>query len=214
MSDLQQIYETFFAAHSELVPMRRTIENAVQTLRETALAGNKILLCGNGGSNADCEHIAGELLKSFVLPRKVEPYFRALLENAYGGEGKDIADNLQRGVKCIPLTSFSAFHTAFGNDCDSKYSFAQLVNVLGDKGDALIAVSTSGNSKNVLLAAEVARVVGLKVIGFTGKGGGRLAEYCDVLLEAPSNETYRVQEYHECLYHLICLALESELYYE
>lgn len=214
MNNSQQIYEKFFASHPELVPMSHTVEDCVRMLKEMALADKKLLLCGNGGSNADCEHIAGELLKSFILPRRIEPSLGAQLEGEYGSEGKDIAANLQRGVKCVPLTSFSAFHTAFANDCDGKYAFAQLVNVLGERGDVLIAISTSGNSKNVLLAAKVARILGLKVIGFTGENGGRLAEYCDILLNVPVNETYRVQEYHECLYHLICLALESELYHE
>lgn len=211
---LQEIYERFFSTHVDLVPLRENIEECVRLLKDVALENKKILLCGNGGSNADCEHIAGELLKSFILPRKINGSLYIKLHDAYGDEGEKIANNLQRGVKCIPLTSFPAFQTAFANDCDGKYAFAQLVNVLGEQGDALIAISTSGNSENVLFAAKVARILNMKVVAFTGKKGGRLADYCDILLNAPTDDTYRVQEYHECLYHLLCMAIESELFYE
>ncbi len=207
-----EIYERFFSEHTDLLPIRHKIEASVRLLKETALAGNKLLLCGNGGSHADCEHIAGELLKSFLLPRKIKPDLSAALEKAYGKEGAEIAARLQQGVPCIPLTSFPALHSAFANDCDAAYVFAQLVNVLGREGDVLIAISTSGNSKNVLLAAKVARVLGMKVIGFTGEKGGALYDLCDVVLNAPTEQTYRVQEYHECIYHLLCMALERELF--
>ena len=173
---------------------------------------NKILLCGNGGSTADCEHIAGEFLKSFVLKREISDELRGKLNANFGQEGAFIADNLQRGIKAIPLTSFCAYNTAFLNDCNDKILFAQLVNSLGIAGDVLIAISTSGNSANVVYATKLAKVLGLKVIAMTGEKGGKLKELADITLNVPSNETYRIQEYHLPIYHLICLCVESELF--
>lgn len=175
---------------------------------------NKILVCGNGGSAADSEHIAGELLKSFCLKRKISTELKTKLLDAYHEEGETISNNLQRGIKCIPLTSFAAYNTAFANDCDGNFVFAQLVNALAFKDDCLIAISTSGNSKNVVYASKLAKVMGLKVVALTGSNGGKLKELADVLFNVPSNITYEIQEYHLPIYHLICLCVESELFEE
>lgn len=201
----------FFEKHEDLEYLRIPVVNAIDLLVETD-RNNKILVCGNGGSAADSEHIAGELLKAFMLKRKVSSEFRDKLKELYGEEGGYIADNLQQGVKCIPLTSFTAFNTAFLNDCEPDMLFAQLVNALGVKEDVLIAISTSGNSKNVVFAAKVAKAMGLKVIAMTGESGGILKNYSDVLLNVPSHIVYNIQEYHLALYHLICMCVESELF--
>ena len=206
-----ELMNDFFKRHDELGYLADSMRSAVEILIECAKS-NKILVCGNGGSAADSEHIAGELLKSFVKKRPISDETRGKLTSLWGEEGDFIADNMQEGVKCIPLTSFCAFNTAFLNDCNEKLMFAQLVNVLGDSGDVLIAISTSGNSKNVCYAVQVAKAKGVKVIALTGESGGRLKDMADVLLNAPSKETYRIQEYHLPFYHLLCLCIESELF--
>lgn len=208
----EKIIKEFFDEKKELECIRESITQSVNALVECIKSGKKILVCGNGGSGADSEHIAGELLKSFVLKRRTPKELREKLVNAYGEEGTLIADSIQGGIKCIPLTSFCAFNTAYLNDCNEKMLFAQQVNALGDEGDILIGISTSGNSKNVCYAAELARVKGLKVIAMTGAEGGKLRQISDLLINAPENIVYKVQEKHLQIYHLLCLALESEIF--
>ena len=202
----------FFSERPDQLYLKPQIEKAIEVLTTCVRNGKKILTCGNGGSAADSEHIAGELLKSFVLKRRVPDELREKLEDKYGEDGSLIADNIQGGIKCIPLTSFCAYNTAFLNDCNDKMLFAQLVNSLGDEGDVLIGISTSGNSKNVCYAAQLAKIKGLSVISLTGQGGGNLRKYTDVLLNVPSNVVYTIQEYHLPIYHLLCLCLESEIF--
>ena len=201
----------FFSRHKDCEYLLDNMKKAVEILVESTQL-NKILVCGNGGSAADSEHIAGELLKSFVKKRPITDENRKKLTDLWGEDGTFLADNMQEGVKCIPLTSFCAYNTAFLNDCNEKLMFAQLVNVLGVEGDVMIAISTSGNSKNVVYAVQVAKARGMKIIALTGESGGKLKDMADVLLNAPSTETYRIQEYHLPFYHLLCLCLESELF--
>lgn len=208
----KQYINGFFEEKKELEYLREPITQAIEVLADCARRNQKILTCGNGGSAADSEHIAGELLKSFVLKRKIDDTLRNKLIDAYGEDGVLIADNIQGGIKCIPLTSFCAFNTAFLNDCNEKLLYAQGVNALGDAGDVLIGISTSGNSKNVNFAAQLARVKGMKVIALTGESGGKLKENSDVLINAPSNIVYKIQEFHLQIYHLLCLAVESEIF--
>ena len=198
--------------YPELAIIEQSVRNAVEMIVNCYENGGKVLICGNGGSAADSEHIAGELLKSFMNKRPITPELRASLKKEFGEEGDFIADNLQRGIRAIPLTSFCAFNTAFLNDCNEKLMFAQLVNALGLKGDILLAISTSGNSKNVCYAAQVARALGMKIISLTGSGGGKLKDLSDVLLNVPSTVVYEIQELHLPVYHLLCLALENELF--
>lgn len=205
----QNYINNFFKEKKELEYLKDAVVEAVGMLTDCAKA-HKILACGNGGSAADCEHIAGELLKSFMLKREIPLDIKDKLIETYGEDGQIIAENIQGGIKCIPLTSFCAYNTAYLNDCNEKLLFAQQVNALGDEGDVLIAISTSGNSKNVCYACQLAKVKGLKIIALTGSSGGRLKEFADVLLNAPSDVVYKIQEYHIQLYHLLCLALESE----
>lgn len=178
------------------------VEAAFGVFYEAFASGHKMLLCGNGGSASDAEHWAGELLKGFVHKRPLPPKM---------GEGlpPEVAKNLQWTLPAIPLTGFPALTTAFGNDVNPDFSFAQLVYGLGQKGDVLVAMSTSGNSKNVCHAATVAHHRGMKVVALTGQGGGALQALADVCIAVPEKETYRVQEYHLPVYHCLCLMLED-----
>lgn len=204
---------SFFKKHPELEYLNDEFVKTIE-LFTNLKTENKILVCGNGGSAADSEHIAGELLKSFCLKRQINTELKNKLTKTYPEEGEIISNNLQQGVKCIPLTSFTAYNTAFANDCDGNFVFAQLVNALGIEGDCLIAISTSGNSKNVVYAAKLAKVMGLKVVALTGSKGGKLKDIADVLFNVPSDVTFEIQEYHLPIYHLICLCVESELFEE
>ena len=170
---------------------------AVEAICRAHLASGKILLCGNGGSAADCEHISGELLKGFLLPRPAEDGY---------------PDALQRGLCAIPLTSMSAALSAFANDCDPTLVFAQLTYAMGRPGDVFVGLSTSGNSKNVVEAAKVAKKAGLVTIALTGESGGALLEICDIAIRVPAKETYLVQEYHLPVYHAICAEVEERLF--
>lgn len=204
--------ENFFLDKPSETELKSSVENAVRMLTYCIKSGKKILVCGNGGSAADSEHIAGELLKSFTLKRPTSDQVRTELINQFGEDGRLIADNIQGGIKCIPLTSFCAFNTAFLNDCNEKMLFAQLVNALGDEGDVLISISTSGNSKNVCYATQMAKIKKMKVISLTGKDGGKLRSLSDVLLNVNSNIVYKIQELHLPIYHLLCLCLENEIF--
>lgn len=202
----------FFNENPKHLYLKGAVVRAVEILANCSKNGKKILVCGNGGSAADSEHIAGELLKSFNLKRPISDTLRNNLKREYGEDGSYIADNIQCGIKCIPLTSFCAYNTAFLNDCGDKMLFAQLVNALGEEGDVLIGISTSGNSKNVCYAAQLAKVKGLTVISLTGQSGGKLKTLSDITLNVSSNIVYKIQEIHLPLYHLLCLCLESELF--
>lgn len=207
------IKKDFFERHTDLIYLDEQITKSIELIVDLKKE-NKILLCGNGGSAADCEHIAGELLKSFELKRKLSDKMYKKLKDSYGEEGTFIADNLQQAVKAIPLTSFCAYNTAFLNDCNEKMMFAQLVNALGIKDDILISISTSGNSKNVVYASMLAKIMGIKVIALTGETGGKLKDIADITINVPSKRVYRIQEYHLPIYHLLCLCVESELFEE
>lgn len=184
---------------------RRDMEKAVELICAMYHREGKLLLCGNGGSAADCEHISGELLKGFLLMRKPLP-------EEIEGLRPEIAQGLQRGVQAIPLTSLSALSTAFGNDVAPENTFAQAVFALGSRGDVFLGISTSGNAENVCRAAEVARKRGLPSIALTGEGGGRLAPLCDVAIRVPAKETYQIQEYHLPVYHALCAQVEEDLF--
>jgi D-sedoheptulose 7-phosphate isomerase len=181
------------------------ITAAYEVLKKTFAAGGKLLLCGNGGSAADSDHIAGELLKGFGHARTLPKADAKKL-------GGDLAKNLQGALPAIPLPQLTALVSAFGNDCDPKYVYAQLTWGLGRKGDALLAITTSGNSANVLHAADAAKARGMKVIGLTGTTGGKLLEKCDVCIRVPEKETFKIQEFHLPVYHCLCLMLEEEFF--
>ncbi|MDR1438007.1 MAG: SIS domain-containing protein [Puniceicoccales bacterium] len=163
----------------------------------------KLLLCGNGGSAADGEHMAAELLKSFRMDRPVE---------SPNGLSAEIARELEGALPAIPLSAFSAFHTAFANDRCGDFSFAQQVFALARKNDVLFCISTSGNSKNLLHASKTAQAMGARVIGLTGLSGGRLKSHCDICICVPESVTHRVQELHLPIYHALCAMIESHMF--
>jgi Phosphoheptose isomerase len=192
-------------AHPTLEVCAGDIEGTYEVLRHCFAAGGKVLVCGNGGSAADAEHWAGELLKGFVARRPLTGEERT-------GLNPKLSDRLQGALPMIPLTGFLSYRTAFANDVDAELVFAQLVWALGRPGDVLAALSTSGDSANVCLAAEAARARQMKVVALTGLGGGKLASLADVGIRVPARDTYLVQEYHLPIYHRLSLMLEDEFF--
>ncbi len=188
-----------------LAPCAADIERAYLLLRDVFAAGGKVLMCGNGGSAADAEHWAGELLKGFARARPLPEAARGVLTVS-------LATALQDALPAIPLTGFLSFRTAFANDVEPDLVFAQLVWALGRPGDALVALSTSGTSANVCRAAEAARARGMQVLALTGQDGGSLAELADVCVQVPARQTHLVQEYHLPVYHCLSLMLEDEFF--
>ena len=186
---------------------RDSIQQATDLLIQSFQQGNKLLLCGNGGSAADCEHIAGELIKRFSAPRPLPSELSGLL-------GAELAQNLHGGLPALSLPSMIGFHTAFANDDDPAYAFAQQVIAFGKTGDVLLAISTSGNSQNLIHAVHTAKALGLKTIALTGESGGKLAPLCDLAILAPASDTPRVQELHLPIYHSICTVVENTLFPE
>lgn len=171
-----------------------------------------MLIAGNGGSAADSEHIAGELMKRFKIARPVPADLASKLKEIDPVRGENLARNLERGLMAIPLVAHEALTTAYINDVDGLGVFAQQLYGFGRPGDVFLGISTSGNSKNVLSATVVARALGIKVIGLTGENGGELAKIADVAIKVPSQETYMIQELHLPVYHCLCLMLEDHFF--
>ena len=195
-----------------LAPLKGDIYTAYTMLRDCYEAGGKLLLAGNGGSCADAEHIVGELMKGFKLPRKLRPEMCEQLTEADPERGPVLAACLQQGLPAIALSSHQALNTAFMNDVDGNLMFAQQLGVLGCPGDVFLAISTSGNSKNVYDACVMAKAKGMKIIALSGKTGGRLKNMADLSLIMPSDETYMIQELHLPVYHCLYLMLEEHFF--
>lgn len=196
--------DNIFERYPELKCCENDIEKALNLIIETYKNGGKVLVCGNGGSASDSEHIVGELMKGFLCKRKVND--DRLTE--------ELKENLQGALPAISLCSQTALMTAFNNDLDPDYVFAQQVYGYGKENDLLIAISTSGNSKNVLKAVEVANCIGVKTLALTGGKGGKIKEMATVTITAPSSETYKIQEYHLPIYHYLCGKVEEEFFDE
>lgn len=196
----------------ELEPIKSNIDLAIEAIINCYRNGNKVLIAGNGGSACDSEHIAGELLKSFVKKRPIKEEIRKELLRFE--EGEYIADNLEAPLRAIALTSHMGLSTAYLNDRDPYLIFAQQLLAFGDKGDVFIAISTSGNAKNIIHASKVAKAMGIKIVSFTNNNGGKLAEMADIAIKAPAKETYIAQEYHEAIYHEICIRVEEYFFKE
>lgn len=185
---------------------------AFELMKNSFLDGGKLLIAGNGGSAADAEHIVGELMKAFTLPRKLDQQSQKALIDVDGSMGKILAENLQGALPAIALDGHMSLTTAYMNDVEPLLCFAQQVNGYGRAEDVLLAISTSGNSKNVLYAAVTAKAKGMKVIGLTGEKGSKLSQLADVCIRVPQTETYMVQELHLPIYHCLCLMLEEEFF--
>ena len=187
--------ENMTKRYPELSVCEREVALSVEAFVDCYNAGGKILICGNGGSAADAEHISGELLKGFMQKRPATKEEMAMLA-------------------AVPLTSLSAALSAFANDVDPELVFAQLVFALGRENDLVVGLSTSGNSKNVVKALEVARSLGIKTLAMTGESGGKLAEIADITVKVPATETYKIQEYHLPVYHAVCAEAERVIFKE
>lgn len=191
---------------------RKSLIDAYLVMEECYEHDGKLLIAGNGGSAADSEHIAGELMKRFKTPRPVTSEFAEKLKAIDPVRGENLAKNLERGLMAIPLVAHEALSTAYINDVDGLGVFAQQLFGFGRPGDVFLGISTSGNSKNVMSATVVARALDIKVIGLTGVKGGELAEVADVVVKVPETETYMIQELHLPVYHCWCLMLEDKFF--
>lgn len=185
---------------------------AYKIMENSYVHGGKLLIAGNGGSAADSEHIAGELMKRFKIPRPVSSEFAEKLKAVDHIRGTELAKNLECSLMAIPLVAHEALTTAYINDVDGLGVFAQQLFGYGREGDVFLGISTSGNSKNILNATVVARAGGIKVIGLTGNNGGELAQAADVAVKVPEKETYLIQELHLPIYHCWCLMLEERFF--
>lgn len=213
MKEITQAFiRSFFERHPNLLPLQAQILQACNTLITAFQNGNKLLLCGNGGSCADCDHIAGEFLKGFLLKRPVDAELKKIMGEKYAEAGAEIAGKLQQGLPTISLNTHSAAISAFENDVDPELIYAQQVLAYGKPGDVLIGISTSGGAKNVAAAVMTANCLGLHTIGLTGKDGGKLAQLAQLSLIMPQCETYRIQEEHLAVYHLLCAVVEYEIF--
>lgn len=198
--------------YPSLESAKNDIVAAYLLLEESYENGGKLLVAGNGGSAADAEHIVGELMKGFKLPRKPEVDFAEKLVEENQELGSVLAENLQGALPAIALDGHPALSTAYMNDCEPILCFAQQVNGYGKSGDVFLGISTSGNSKNVLFAATTAHAKGMKVIGLTGAKDSKLKDMSDVCIKAPQTETYMIQELHLPIYHCLCLMLEDNFF--
>ena len=209
---LMRHIDLLMVRYPSLESAKNDIVAAYLLLEESYKNGGKLLVAGNGGSAADAEHIVGELMKGFKLPRKPEADFAEKLVEENQELGSVLAENLQGALPAIALDGHPALSTAYMNDCEPLLCFAQQVNGYGKSGDVFLGISTSGNSKNVLYAATTAHAKGMKVIGLTGAKDSKLKDMSDVCIKAPQTETYMIQELHLPIYHCLCLMLEDRFF--
>jgi len=197
-------YNRLFERYPDLSGLKDNIMEAYTALWRTYRDKGKLLVCGNGGSASDSEHIVGELMKGFYKKRPLGEQISKIIgyESRY----------LQEALPAIALTGHTSLSTAFMNDVDPDMVFAQQVYGYGRKGDAFLGISTSGNSKNVVNAAKVAKALGLTVIALTGPKGGELGEICDVLINVPGDTVAEIQERHLPVYHTLCAMLEEKFF--
>jgi len=205
LSDLTDRYPSLAVCEGDILDAYRLLEKSFSS-------GGKLLVCGNGGSAADCEHIVGELMKGFRSERHIGDSARAALAGVDEELGAVLADNLQGALPALSLSSQTALGTAFINDVRPDLVFAQQVYGYGRPGDVLLAISTSGESANVLYAAVTAKAKGMKVIGLTGCGESALSSRSDVCVQVPEKETYKIQELHLPIYHCLCMMLEERFF--
>lgn len=211
---MKLVLDNLLLRYPGLAACREQIWRAAEIMAHSYAEGGKLLIAGNGGSAADAEHIVGELMKSFVMPRSLPEGYADALVSCDPAIGSVLRDKLQGALPALALDGHFALSTAFMNDCDPLLGFAQQVNGYGRPGDVFLGISTSGNSMNVLYAAVAAKARGMKTIGLTGQGGGRLGDFCDECIEVPGSGTYEVQELHLPVYHCLCMMLEKHFFGE
>lgn len=205
LEELMERYPALTGARAEILKAYEVLEACYEN-------GGKLLIAGNGGSCADAEHIVGELMKGFVKRREISGEFAEKLMEADPKRGQELAQKLQGGLPAIALTGHPGLSTAFLNDVDGDLIFAQQTYGYGKKGDVLLGISTSGNSKNVMYAMAAAKALGMKTIGLTGKDGGQLKTAAGVTIVVPETETFKIQELHLPIYHALCLMLEERFF--
>lgn len=208
----KQLLEELVTRYPVLEAVREKIEEAYQVLAECYAGGGKLLIAGNGGSCADAEHIVGELMKGFVKRRELPKELQAGLKAESQEHGALLAASLQGSLPAIALNGHPGLSTAFANDVNADMVYAQQICGYGMPGDVFLGISTSGNAKNVDYAVTVAKAKSMKVIGLTGRDGGRLARRADVAVVVPEQETFRIQELHLPIYHVLCLLLEEAFF--
>lgn len=204
--------DTLIERYPKLLVCRESIQEAYDILKKAYTNGRKLLVCGNGGSASDSEHIVGELMKEFKLKREVYKDQAEAMKQIDPELGSILAEHLQGALPAITLTGHSSLTTAFMNDSLPELIFAQQVNGYGKPNDVFLGISTSGNSRNVLFAAVAAKSRGMKVLGLTGYHPCRLAQLADVCIQVPETETYRIQELHLPVYHCLCMMLEEHFF--
>ena len=204
--------DTLVVRYPALIVCRESIQAAYDILKDAYTHGRKLLVCGNGGSASDSEHIVGELMKEFKLKREIYKDQAEAMKQIDPELGTILAKHLQGALPAITLTGHSSLTTAFMNDSNPELIFAQQVNGYSKPDDVFMGISTSGNSRNVLFAAVAAKAKGLKVIGLTGQKDCRLAKLADVCIHVPATETYKIQELHLPVYHCLCMMLEEHFF--
>ncbi len=204
--------EELIRRYPQLDVCKKDIEKAYLLLQKTYDKNGKLLIAGNGGSAADSEHIAGELMKRFKITRPINKELADKLMKIDPDRGERLVKNLEMPLCAVPLTSHIAITTAYMNDADATGVFAQQMLGFGNEGDVFLAISTSGNSENIISACVVAKAMGIKIIGLTGEKESKLSKYSDICIRVPETETYKIQELHLPVYHALCLMLESNYF--
>lgn len=208
----QRLLEELVVRYPVLEPIRESVLAAYGVLEACYARGGKLLIAGNGGSCADAEHIVGELMKGFLMPRRLGEGLQERLRAEDEENGARLAAALQGGLPALALNGHPGLSTAFANDVDADMVYAQQVCGYGEEGDVFLGISTSGNAKNVDYAVTVAKAKGMQVVGLTGKDGGRLGRRADVAVIVPEQETFKIQELHLPVYHTLCLLLEERFF--
>ena len=209
---LEDIVQNLIQRYPPLKTCKESVRNAGEVLVECYQNEGKLLVCGNGGSASDSDHIVGELMKSFSKKRPVTAEFEKNLLESSGERGAILASKLERGLAAISLNAHGGLISAISNDIGGDFIFAQQVLGYGRKNDVLLAISTSGNSVNVLDACITAKALGIKVIGLLGESGGKIKSLCDVAICVPATSTAAIQEYHLPIYHALCIMVEETFF--
>ena len=208
----QEIINEMIGRYPSLRSCKEDIENACSAVIDCYSNNGLLLLCGNGGSCSDADHIVGELMKSFEKRRPIDKDLKDGLKSVSEERGGFIADRLQNALPAVSLNAHNSLISAISNDVDPSLVYAQQIAGYGKKGDVLIALSTSGNSQNIVDAVITAKAKGLTVIGLTGQSGGEMKQYCDIAICVPSTSTPEVQEFHLPVYHTICKVIEDTFF--
>ncbi len=209
---MQCFLDELIARYPQMTPIRPAMTRAVETVIAGFEADRTLFCCGNGGSGADADHIAGELLKGFLLRRELPDAEQRQLTDAFGEDGRALGNKLQRGLRCISLLSHPGFLTAFCNDVDADLMYAQQLYALARPGDVLLGISTSGNARNIGQAMRVAQMRGVRTILLTGAKPGSCVPLADVVVAVPETETFKIQELHLPFYHMLCMAVEAHFF--